>query len=267
MWTSLLIIASVVLLGESFQDHDPVYPPPIDTYIQCMVPGPYEASKKRFASPPMRVPVPEPILELPLLPRGPDECYELPPIQVKEPYVPSDMAFIRQLNLDLESVLRPSPQMRLITTNVQGALVATDPNVVYNVSRPVYQIPDELLQGYSDADINTIRTYLAATDAGQCDLTVQVVERPPFYYPRFQVQGKCDGRFCSLPVTEDHDFSQRCRPFIGGDDQIFIRAMRWDCCHSYTGVVGDEWEYICGWRMVRFPVVHKCECSCDPSEQ
>lgn len=268
MWTSLLIFASVVLLGESFQDFVPVYPPPINTFIRCMVPGPYEATKKRFVSPPMRVPIPEPILELQLLPRGPKECWELPPIQVKEPYVPvNNTAFIRQLNMDLERMLAPTPQMRLITTNVEGALVPNDPNSVYGIAIPEYQIPDELLAGLSVADQNIIRTYVANFRFGECDTNPQVIERPAFYYPRYQVQGKCDGRKCALPPTEDHDFSQKCRPFIGGENQIYIRALRWDCCHSYTGKVKKEWDYICGWRMVRFPVVHQCDCSCDPSEQ
>lgn len=117
---------------------------------------------------------------------------------------------------------------------------------------------------FSAADQLIIRQYAAAIELGQCDLNSQVKERPDYYYPRFQVQGSCDGRECALPPTDDHEFSQRCRAEVGGDDQIYIEALRWDCCHSYT--IQQNWEYICGWRKVEVPVVHKCVCSCDPSE-
>lgn len=170
-----------------------------------------------------------------------------------------------ELYILLDAFLNPTSRERLITTNVRGTLPAMDPNIVFNISRPQYQIPDSLLTSFSDADQQIIRVYGAAIDLGQCDLNPQAKERTPFYYPRFQVQGLCDGRECSLPPTNDHDFSMRCRPEVGGDDQIYIEALRWDCCHSFT--IEQKYETICGWRKVEVPVVHKCQCSCDTTEQ
>ena len=164
----------------------------------------------------------------------------------------------------LDAFLDPPNRERFLATNVESTLVAVDPNEVFNISRPQYQIPDSYLASFSAADQLVIMQYAAAIDLGQCDLMSQVKERPDYYYPRFQVQGSCSGMDCALPPTEDHDFSQKCRSQVGGDDQIYIQALRWDCCHSYT--IQQSYEYICGWRKVEVPVVHKCECSCDPSE-
>ena len=264
MWTSLFFFISAVLLAESTQVFEPVYPPPFDTTITCMVPGPYENGKKRFVSPPNQVPIPEPILQLSLLPGQADGCWELPVIEVKEPYIPQDPTVMLNLNRRLDTFLDPTPQMRLITHNVAGALVVTDPNIVFNVTRPPYEIPEDILENFSPGEQTTIRQYGGAIELGQCEVNFQVKERPPYYYPRFQIQGSCSGMDCALPPTEDHDFSQSCRPEVGGEDQIFIRGLRWDCCHSYT--IDQTWEYICGWRVVRFPIVHKCQCSCEPSE-
>lgn len=91
MWTILLIFASAMLMAESYQDHDPLHSPHHTTTIVCMVPGPYENGKKRFVQDPMRTVIEEPRLRLPLLPgENPDDCWELPPIEVKQPYLPKD---------------------------------------------------------------------------------------------------------------------------------------------------------------------------------
>ena len=267
MWTPLFFFASVILLAEPFQVFEPVYPPPFDTTITCMVPGPFENGKKRFVADPGRVPIPEPILELSLTPgQDADACWQLPEIVVKEPYIPEDPSTMQDLNRRLDGFLDPTPPMRLITHNVFGALVVTDPNVVFNRTRPPYAIPDEYLENFTPAEQTIIQQYAGAIELGQCEVTFLVKERPEFYYPRFQIQGSCTGEMnCALPLTEDHSFSQACRPEVGGDDQIFIRGLRWDCCHSYT--IDQVWEYICGWRQVRFPIVHKCQCSCDTSQE
>ena len=267
MWTLLLFFASTFLLAESFQDFVPIYNPRYDTTITCMIPGPFE-NGKRSLSAPGRVPIPEPILDIPLLPtQEPDGFWELPRIVVKEPFVPTGPpSVVQDFNLRLDRFLDPSPQMRLIANNVESALVVMDPNDVFNRSRRRYEIPDELLMNFDSAEQQIIMQYAGAIELGQCNPTYQVVGRPEFYYPRFQVQGRCptsNNTGCSLPPTMDHAFSQRCRPDIGevDDGQIFIRALRWDCCHSYT--IEQSWEYICGWRAVRFPIVHRCQCSCD----
>ena len=266
MWTLLLVLASTVLLVEPYQDFGPLHYPPITTTITCMIPGPYE-SRKRSALPPGRVPVPEPIFTLSLQPKQADECWELPEIAVKEPYrPPGSLQFNISLNNILNTFLDPTPLMVMITSNVDGALVVPGAiNALLNVSLLPYQIPDRFLAGFSDGDQITIRRYLATLDIGECDVNFQVVERPKFYYPRYQVQGCCSGNDCSLPPTDEHDFVHKCRSFVGGADQVYIRALRWDCCQSYT--IQQEWVEICGWRQVRFPVVHKCECSCDSTEQ
>ena len=270
MWTSLLFFASALLLAESFQDFVPIYSPRYDTTITCMIPGPYENGKRSLTAP-GRVPIPEPILDLSLLPtQEPDGFWELPRIVVKEPYVPTGPPEVLQdFNLALDRFLDPSPQMRLIAHNVENALTIMDPNDVFNLTRPRYQIPDELLMNFSPSEQLTIMQYAGAIELGDCEPMYDVVRRPEFYYPRFQIQGRCPtngmGTGCALPPTNDHDFTQMCRPDITSrDDQIFIRALRWDCCHSYT--VEQSWDYICGWRAVRFPIVHTCQCSCDTEQ-
>lgn len=268
MWTSLLTLASVALLAQSYQDFVPVRYPPITTTIVCMIPGPYENGKKRTVSSPDRIPIPEPVLRLSLIPpRTDEECWTVPEIVVKQPDLPTDPTALMNLYRILDDFLRPPNQARAIAHNVQGALVPTDPNTVYNITLPQYQIPDKFLAPFSASEQVTIRQYAAALGIGQCNLNPKVMTRPDFYFPRFQVQGTCRSpmNMCSLPMTNDHEFSQMCRADIGGDDQIYIQALRWDCCHSFTNE--QDWENICGWRRVEFPVVHKCECSCDPSEQ
>ena len=265
MWTSLLFFSAAILLAESFQVFEPVYPPPYDTTIVCMVPGEFENGKKRTVSAPNQAPTPGPILELSLSPgQNISGLWQLPLIEVKEPYIPEDPSIMQDLNRRLDEFLNPSPEMRLITHNVEAALGITDPNVVFNRTRPRYEIPDQILEDFTPGEQTIIRQYAGAIELGQCEVTFQAQERPPFYYPRFQIQGRCSGMDCALPPTEDHDFSQKCRPEVGGPQQIFIRALRWDCCHSYTA--SQEWEYICGWRVVRFPIVHQCQCSCEPRE-
>ena len=91
MWTSLIVLATVLLLAESYTSFEPIYPPPYTTTIECKVPGPYENGKKRFVSDPMRTVIDEPRLRLPLIPgQNPEDCWVLPPIQVKEPYLPPE---------------------------------------------------------------------------------------------------------------------------------------------------------------------------------
>ena len=266
MWTALFFFTAAILLAESYQVFEPIYPPRYDTTIVCMVPGPYENGKKRFISPPNRVPVPEPTLQLSLSPgQNISGLWELPMIEVKEPYIPDNPSIRQDLNRRLDEFLSPTPQMRLITHNVREALGMVDPNVVFNRTIPRYEIPDQILDNFSPGEQITIRQYAGAIELAQCEVTFQVQERPDYYYPRFHIQGRCSGMPCALPLTDDHDFVQKCRPQIGTDEQIFIRALRWDCCHSYT--VEQQWEYICGWREVIFPIVHQCQCSCDPSDQ
>ena len=90
MWNFVFVFASVVLLADAFQEV-PVYQPHYSTTIECKVPGPYENGKKRFVSSPMRTVIDEPRLRLSLVPgTNPDDCWELPYIEVKEPDLPPE---------------------------------------------------------------------------------------------------------------------------------------------------------------------------------
>ena len=261
MWTTTVVIAtlaSFVLLAEATYDDSPVYPPSIDTTITCMVAGDYR--NKRSSSPPDRVPRPEDTLELQLTVGQIDEYWELPLVNVKEPGIPdySDDDFSGAL----DAFLNPTDAERLVALNVRF-MTAPNPNPLFNKTIQPFEIPAELLEGLSQTDRNTITQYVNAADIGDCAPIYEWRERPPFYFPRFQVYGRCDGRDdCAIPITNDHAFSQRCRPDLS--DYIRIRALRWDCCHSYTE--DNTWENICGWRVVSVPIVNRCTCMCDPNE-
>ena len=225
-----------------------------------MRPGNYRG--KRFVSPPDRIPVPEDTLELQLVVGQINEYWELPPINVKEPGDPDYED--ADLLSTLDAFLNPTDAERMVALNLQ-LLTAPDPNRIFNVTLPFFEIPAELLTGLSTDDENLIRRYVVDAEIGDCSVTYEWRERPPFYFPRYQVYGRCDGRDdCSIPVTTDHTHSQRCRPNLS--QEIRIRALRWDCCHSYTDSVERPWQPICGWRVVSVPIVNQCTCMCDPNE-
>lgn len=91
MWTSLFVLATALLVVDCYQSYEPIYPPPYTTTIECKIPGPYENGRKRFVSPPMRTVIDEPRLRLSLLPgQNESDCWRLPDIAVKEPYLPED---------------------------------------------------------------------------------------------------------------------------------------------------------------------------------
>jgi len=262
MWTTTVVIAvlaSFVLLSEASFDDSPPFPPPLDTTITCMVPGNYRG--KRFVSPPDRMPQPEDTLELQLVVGQIDEYWELPPINFKPPGVPnfnnSDFTDV------LDAFLNATNSERLVVSNRVDVVVPDLNNIFGRPPSPPFEVPGELLTGMPQADIDLIRQYVADAEIGECMVTNAWRRRPPFYYPRFQVYGRCDGRDdCSIPITSEHSHSQRCRPDLS--ENIRIRALRWDCCHSYT--TDGNWEYICGWRVVSVPIINGCTCSCDPNE-
>jgi len=264
MWTITIVIAtlaSFVLLSEATFDNSPPFPPPLDTTITCMRPGNYRG--KRFVSPPDRIPVPEDIQELQLVVGQIDEFWELPPINVKEPGVP-DYDDANLLGA-LDAFLDPTDAERMVALNVQ-LLTAPDPNRIFNITFPSFEIPPDLLTGLSTDDETLIREFVRFAEIGECDVIFEWRERPPFYFPRFQVYGRCssDRPYCSIPITSDHPHSQQCRPDLS--QEIRIRALRWDCCDSYTDSVENPWELICGWRVVSVPIVNQCTCMCDPNE-
>lgn len=261
MWTTLVFtLVSFVFIAEATYDPSPPYPPPLETTITCLAPGNYNG-KKRFVSAPDREPIPAEELQLNLIVGQIDEFWELPLITTKEPGIPDydDTDFTGVL----DSFLNLTAAEGMVSRNMPG-VIAQDPNPLFGITDEPFEVPDDLLTGLSADEANTIRNYVATAEIGDCSVTYAWRERPPFYYPRFQIYGRCDGRDdCAIPLTDDHAFSQRCRPDL--TDQIRIRALRWDCCHSFTD--DDGWEYICGWRAVSVPIVNQCTCMCGPGDE
>lgn len=89
-----------------------------------------------------------------------------------------------------------------------------------------------------------------------CKVAFRWTDAGPTFLPRYFFGGFCLNRKCSLPDRDEF----RCHADLSEEAVRYLEAARWDCCWTYSRQMG--YQYQCGFRKIRFPIICDCDCRC-----